>query len=639
MELSFVISAIRRRWWLVVIFAVLGALAAREVSKPGIAEYEANAVLLVQPPTGTSIGFNDPDRYVESQLSALNSTDLAARVASEIPGETTGSISQAIRIVQRPKTDVVDIFARAQDPVRAQNIANRYASLYITDQRLRANNLQAEEIQRLDEKILELTAQINESADQLAFNENDPAALALQATALAQYNQVLQQRSQLELAATSRVTSEVIEQAVLPTLPVAVGGNLYTALGFFGGIVLGVAAAIVAARSSTKVLDLVELDRELGVAVVGELPRMRALGPDPLAAFERLPDAATPVIDQLCVRAEALAHPGAPLTVAVVGSQRPGGVTTVAMAMAGRFARTGSRVVVIDGDQNDPGVSQLFGAWRDGGIPALLAEHAVAESREQMDQLGTGRRAERRKARSIFTHTSLPEVQVLGLGDKGGSRPLARTNIGEILEAAIGPDTHVVVVDGGPLLDSATTVQLCQIVDAIVLAVPIRRQRKAGIDVVKRLIGEDRKSRVLPITTHPKRSHKSYAESQVSATIEVDDMPEARYDAQPPEVDIAATEAAERANRRAAGRAANRAAAGDRAADRSKANPRPATRRNRPTRAARSGDAAYESSTGRGNGTNVPSGNGAAAERQAAETPEADPWLTTDEGHGAAIED
>ena len=58
MELSFVISAVRRRWWLVVIFAVLGALAARELSKPGVTEYEANAVLLVQPPTGTNVGFN-----------------------------------------------------------------------------------------------------------------------------------------------------------------------------------------------------------------------------------------------------------------------------------------------------------------------------------------------------------------------------------------------------------------------------------------------------------------------------------------------------------------------------------------------------------------------------------------------------
>jgi Mrp family chromosome partitioning ATPase len=634
-ELSFVISAIRRRWWLVVIFAVLGALAARELSKPGITEYEANAVLLVQPPTGTNVGFNDPDRYVESQLSALNSTDLAARVASEIPGESTDSIRQAIRIVQRPKTDVVDIFATAQDPVRAQNIANRYASLYITDLRERATNLQGAEVQRLDEKIVELTGQITEAANNLALDDDNPAALALQATALAQYDQVLQQKSQLELAATNRVTSEIVEQAVLPSLPTTEGGKLYTALGFFGGAVLGVAAAIVAARSSSKVLDSVELDRELGVAVVGQLSRMRALGPNPLSAFDRLPDAAAPVIDQLCVRAEALAHPGAPLTVAVVGSQRPAGVTTVAMAMAGRFARTGSRVVLIDGDQNDPGVSQLFGTWRDGGIPALLAEHAVADAREQNEQLGTGRRSERRKQRSIFTHTSLPEVQVLGLGDKGGSRPLARTNIGEILEASIGPDTHVVVVDGGPLLDSATTVQLCQIVDAIVLAVPIRRQRKAGIDVVKRLIGEDRRARVLPIATYPKRSHRSYAATQVSATIEADEMPEARYDAEPA-VDTAATEAGERASRRAAARASRARSTEDRSESGATST---RSRRARTGRTARTAEATYDTSPTGGNGAPVALGNGAPAEGGAVETPEADPWLTTDEGHGAAIED
>ena len=49
---------------------------------------------------------------------------------------------------------------------------------------------------------------------------------------------------------------------------------------------------------------------------------------------------------------------------------------------------------------------------------------------------------------------------------------MRRQNVPHLLEAASGnSNVHVVVIDGGPMLDAASTVQLCQLVDAVVLAV------------------------------------------------------------------------------------------------------------------------------------------------------------------------
>ena len=129
MELGYIVSALRRRFWLVVVFAVLGLLTGLALTgRHTAADYETRAVLLVQPPasaTGTFSFSNDPDRYVIGQVPVLEGSGLAERVAAKIPGETVGSIQHAVSIEHRPKTDVVDVVVRHSDPERAQLIANQ----------------------------------------------------------------------------------------------------------------------------------------------------------------------------------------------------------------------------------------------------------------------------------------------------------------------------------------------------------------------------------------------------------------------------------------------------------------------------------------------------------------------------------
>jgi Mrp family chromosome partitioning ATPase len=56
----------------------------------------------------------------------------------------------------------------------------------------------------------------------------------------------------------------------------------------------------------------------------------------------------------------------------VVGTQRNAGTTTLALSMAGRFARTDLNSVIIDFDSHDPELTELF-ASETGGIPTVLA--------------------------------------------------------------------------------------------------------------------------------------------------------------------------------------------------------------------------------------------------------------------------
>ena len=126
------------------------------------------------------------------------------------------------------------------------------------------------------------------------------------------------------------------------------GGKKLVVLGGFGGAVLAASAALLIARYSGRLLDNVHAEEILGVPVLHDLRRNRSLSGDPLAALEELPARLVPVVDQVCVRAEAAASMSQSLTLAVVGAQEDSGTTTLALALAGRYALQGSIVIVVD---------------------------------------------------------------------------------------------------------------------------------------------------------------------------------------------------------------------------------------------------------------------------------------------------
>src|SRR4051794_17503356 len=98
MEFSYVATAVRRYWWVVVLCVAIG-LVPVIARRSSTQEYVARAVLLVSPPSDSRVQVtfnNDPDRYVIGQLSVLRSSSLADQVAKKIEGETAVSIASAI---------------------------------------------------------------------------------------------------------------------------------------------------------------------------------------------------------------------------------------------------------------------------------------------------------------------------------------------------------------------------------------------------------------------------------------------------------------------------------------------------------------------------------------------------------------
>jgi len=510
MELSFVISALKKRFWVIALFAILGFLIG-VLSTPKDQTWTSSVGLVVRQPIG---GNQDPDRYLATEINVIRSSIFIKETADRFNGLDFVDIAESIDIEQRPETDNVLIVATHKDKNLPIDIANIYAEAYISSIEQGSSNVK--ETEKLEQELgdqdnpVEDTLyfdmqQINSEiarkldSDTVSLETVDPE-LAWKRTSLS--NKIEAKEARLNALAVP-ANSYVFEKAVQAD-STSNGSSIFIVGGLISGGLLGLLIALTWARFSTKVLDEFSVGELLGTPVVGELPHYRSLARNILAAFRALPRSAVPVIGQLCVRSEAKAQMSDRLIVAVVGTQRGAGATTLALAMAEQFATSGSAVVLVDGDVRDPKISEVFNAESNGGIPSVISNDGALVDRQGI---------------SVFTKTMDPQVSVLGLGATRG-RGLRRDNVANVLEAACRK-AQIVVVDGGPALELASTIQLTRLADAVVLATPISRQKVDDLVDIGRQLSQV-KDKLLPIITIPAKPKNS--EARVNREINVDKL-------------------------------------------------------------------------------------------------------------------
>jgi capsular polysaccharide biosynthesis protein len=320
------------------------------------------------------------------------------------------SLDQRAEISHEPNTDLVVVTVSGLDPTEPAEIANAWADLYIKDLSERASRSRQADREALNQRIEELSAELVEleTRIQLATEPfdpegapgvtvvTDPEAVARREVALQELAGALNNRDQLELAGSLKVNSEVVSYASTPDAALESGNTVYVLAGAFFGLLLGIAIAILWAQLSSYTFAPQQVAQALGHPVVGTFRRSRHLATQRTKALSALPTSTVGVIDQLCVRAEANAGSNGTLTVAVVGTERNAGCSTLAAALAGRFAASGTRVLLIDADQHEPELTRELGGTRSGGIPALLATTDTGPA------AGTRRS---RRAETIYTPT------------------------------------------------------------------------------------------------------------------------------------------------------------------------------------------------------------------------------------------
>ena len=545
MELSFVINAVKRYWWAVVACVLLGTMAGFQLRGEQTTTYKSTAMLLISAPTNsiTEAFKAGADRYLLGQLSVLQSNALAVKVAEQVGGIDAEAVQESVVIAQAMSTDVVSIEASAATPEVAEALAAAYVEQYtalMQSQLDQAQNPQLDQLRstlsgvrkqldEIDAKIAAVMSPFLEagSASIPTLDQVAPELSTSRQILLQQYDRVAFALDQARLNSQVRLATQTVQEASDAVLVVENGGTKKIAAGVITGFMLGAVVASFLASQSNKALDEQQVADVLGAEVVGELPRVRALARNRRTAAEALPAKLAPFIDMLNVRAEAHARIGQAFTVAVVGAERSSGTTTLAAAMANRYAATGSQVLLVDADPRDSELTRLFAAAAPG-IPALLA--GVGASAD-----GSARRPASSARLAPFSPTAQPGLNVVGIGDKSSVGALRRQNVPDLIDAAIR-HAHVVVFDGGPLLDAASTVQLANLVDAVVLAVPNRKLLTRSLNTLVAQL-QHRQGDLLPVLVAVGRraggSSRGSAERPVQRTFGLAGQPDIEQIAAP----------------------------------------------------------------------------------------------------------
>ncbi|HEX2564851.1 MAG TPA: hypothetical protein VHK25_13090 [Acidimicrobiales bacterium] len=515
MELAFVIDSVRRYFWVVAIAVVLGVGAAVFLQGRGPAEYRSSAVLLMVPPAEASAiaVSGDNERYVSGQLAYLGSSGLAESVADELGDGITGAVVQAVMGFNHvPSTDVVEVTATTEDPARSQQIADAFVDRYIDSLREQLEAAQGPELERLEQQLDDMENELanidNQIRDRMApFLENPESGDAIptleqvapdlvsgKALLLAEYERIQDAKIDLELNARKVATVEV-QAATLPAAPEPTGSKILLAAGLVGGGFLGLVAAVLLARLSPQLLGPRHAEEILGQPLIGSFPKDGALTRPPAALLRTLPDDVMAFADLACVRAEASSQAGSgSLVVVVIGTDRGAGATTLATVLANRFATQGSEVLLVDADSRDPDITAAF-ARGGKGIHDLLA---IASSLPNLRDKADPDLAE------CLRDTLVPNLRVLGLGQAAVAGGLRRQHASPLI-AVTSRIADVVVIDGGPLMEASSTVQLAHLADSVVLLIP-EHQKATGLEVIGRQL---RGRRGTLLTVWSPLSHRS----------------------------------------------------------------------------------------------------------------------------------
>ena len=328
MDLTYVLTTLRRAWWLLALAAVLGAGAAMVVNATSAVTYEAQ---------------------VQQFVSIADSSDNQSNIlsGSQFTLQRVKSYTQVATSAQ-----VLDpVIQQLKLPTTTDELAGRVT----------ATN-------PLDTVLIEISVQ-----------DTAPRRAADVANAVAkQLSRVVQDIESPQSGAPAPVKLTTTQPASVPTVPVAPRKSLNLALGLLVGLALGAGGALLREQLNTTVKTPDDIESMTGSVPLGLVPF------DPAAKQQPLVTA-----DQSDSRAEAFrtlrtnlrfADVDHPPRSIVVTSPMPGeGKSTSACNIALTLALAGSRVVLVEADLRKPRVGEYLGLDSGVGLTNVLAGQHTLE--------------------------------------------------------------------------------------------------------------------------------------------------------------------------------------------------------------------------------------------------------------------
>ncbi|WP_174297820.1 GumC family protein [Sphingomonas bacterium] len=187
------------------------------------------------------------------------------------------------------------------------------------------------------------------------------------------YDGLLQRFKEIGVAGGVGVNNvSIVDAADAPQRPSSPRLLLNLAIALIAGLGLGGLAAFVLEQLDEAIADPGEVERRLGLPLLGSAPKL----PKDTTPLEELVDRKSDLFDAYIAIQTSLAFTtehGVPRSFAVTSTRPAEGKSTTALALATTLARAQRRVILVDGDMRSPSVLALGKLNHDRGLSNYLS--------------------------------------------------------------------------------------------------------------------------------------------------------------------------------------------------------------------------------------------------------------------------
>lgn len=490
------VGVLRRRWWIVLGFALIGLVGAYGYYKAAPKAYSATAAVVVQP-TGAdqsnqvqgsrTQGPVNLDTEAAIVTSSSVSTIAAKLLHSSTPPSTLG---QDVKVTVPPNSEVLDIACQAPTPAKAVACAGAFAKAYLQNRSATAAATISQQEKTLQAKANALQPTINSlSAKISALPSNSPQKLADETTLKTDQSNLhalTTQLSTLTGQGANIAGGYVAGQPVRPTQPSSPRKLLVLPAGLVVGLIIGLIGAFLWDRRDKRIHGAQDIER------LFDLPVMLNLSP---RAFSQQVSLASPrsrtgqAFTELAYTVAAALGEGSHVLVVTGASPGPAG-SVIAANMAATLARTHSDVVLVCADPGDTVTPDMLGLSNGRG----LAD--VAEGSATVREVVRG-------------SDGIPGLWVITPGESEDTAEglyLQHDTARRLLTALRG-DARYVIIEAQAAGEGADGFALAEFADAALIAVEIPRTSRPEVaDCVRRL--RQLRTPVLGVAVSPPLSGK-----------------------------------------------------------------------------------------------------------------------------------